>query len=237
MKTILIAIIINLSILNILLSQQQSNVKTPISEENNVTAYVRGEASESQLEYWDNYYNLTYSNAIKIPTYGSSYSATQRFNCHGYAWYMTESGHGLDDPRWIGLYEVTDEDIYMTDGSYVEVESAVWPGKVSWPSTMNHSAITTEQGGVWISKWGPCPLYKHNWDDSPFGSENLKYYKLYHEKILHNTIYTNLLKILSILYLQDVTIKNNVNVHFDIDNNITIEGLFKVGLGSTLIIE
>ncbi len=147
MKTLLFIIIINVLIMNILLSQQ-SNVKTPISEENNVTAYIQDELfSESQRATLDNSYSNAYPNATLLTTYGN-YSSTYRFNCHGYAWYMTESGHDLADPRWIGMYVPTDEDIYMTDGSYVEVESEVFPGKVSYQGESNdHSAITTERGG------------------------------------------------------------------------------------------
>lgn len=77
--------------------------------------------------------------------------------------------------RWIGYYVTTDEDIYMTDGSYVEVCNEMYPGKVSWASG-DHSAVTTSTPGRWISKWGSAPLIEHDWNDSPYGTSNLKYY-------------------------------------------------------------
>ena len=77
--------------------------------------------------------------------------------------------------RWIGYNYTTDEDPYMTDGSYIRVCSETYPGKVSWGSG-DHSAITTATPGRWISKWNEWPLVEHDWNDTPFGSSNLRYY-------------------------------------------------------------
>lgn len=63
----------------------------------------------------------------------------------------------------------------MTDGSYIQVCSETYPGKVSWGSG-DHSAITTSTSGVWISKWNKYPLIRHAWNDTPYGTSNLKYY-------------------------------------------------------------
>lgn len=78
-------------------------------------------------------------------------------------------------PRWIGWAVTTEEDIYMTDGSYVQVCNEMYPGKVSWGSG-DHTAITTSTPGRWISKWNQWPLMEHDWNDTPFGTTNLKYY-------------------------------------------------------------
>ena len=63
----------------------------------------------------------------------------------------------------------------MTDGSYIQVVNEMYPGKVSWGSG-DHSAITTSQTGKYKSKWNEWPLMEHDWDDTPFGTSNLKYY-------------------------------------------------------------
>ncbi len=155
-----------------LIAQEQANVSTP--KGSNVVAYKPEEMSSSDRAYWDNYYANAYPNASQINTYGP-YSSSMRFNCHGYAWYMVESGSGLNTPRWIGYYSTTAEDIYMSDGSYVQVKNEMYPGKVSWGSG-DHSAITTSQSGVFKSKWNKYPLFEHDWDDTPYGTNNLKYY-------------------------------------------------------------
>jgi hypothetical protein len=81
--------------------------------------------------------------------------------------------------RWIGYYPGnTDEYIYWQDGSYVEVTGSVpYPGKVSYASD-DHSAITTSETGWFISKWGNKVLARHRWNDCPYTSSSLKYFKL-----------------------------------------------------------
>ena len=114
-----------------------------------------------------------YPNANLIVTHYENnvpLSSTQKFNCHGYAWLRVEQG--ID--RWIGLQVTTEEDIYMLDGSYLP-GLATYPNKVSWASG-DHSAVTTAQSGVLISKWADGPLMEHAWNYSPYGSNNLKYY-------------------------------------------------------------
>ncbi len=154
-------------------SQTQSNVSTP--KGSTVIAYITSEVSSADRASWDSYWASTYPNAEQIETY-DGYSSTNRFNCHAYAWYMSENSQVLSSPRWIGYGTNTHEDIYMSDGSYVQVASEMYPGKVSWPSVDDHSAITTSQLGVFISKWGNKPWMEHDWDDQPYGTTGLKYY-------------------------------------------------------------
>lgn len=149
-----------------------SYVETP--KGSTVTAWITEEQTASLRHYYDSVYSLLYPENIKLITYDNR-SSSRRFNCHGYAWYMTESEYVLNDPRWIGYQYSTDEDIYMTDGSYIQVASEIYPGKVSWGSS-DHSAITTSESGIYISKWNQYPLFKHSWDNTPYGTANLKYY-------------------------------------------------------------
>ena len=154
-------------------SQTQSNVTTPKGSP--VEAWIYPELSASDRASYDNYWANAYPNADMKDTY-DGYSSTYRFNCHGYAWYMSENSPELSNPRWIGNGSISHEDVYMSDGSYVQVANEMYPGKVSWPSADDHSAITTSQPGVFISKWGNKPWMEHDWDDQPYGTTGLKYY-------------------------------------------------------------
>ena len=40
----------------------------------------------------------------------------------------------------------------------------------------DHTAVTTNQQGIFISKWNEYPLMKHAWNYSPYGTNDLKYY-------------------------------------------------------------
>jgi hypothetical protein len=76
----------------------------------------------------------------------------------------------------MGYYTTTAEDIYWQDGSYAEVSSESQAHKVSYFSD-NHSAITTSTSEWFVSKWGVAPLMKHVYNDCPYNSSSLKYYK------------------------------------------------------------
>lgn len=158
-----------------------ANVSTPNGS--SVIAYIMDESSDETRASFDSYWNNIYPNNEMIKTYYNSnstikYSSTRRFNCHGYAWHMSTLSDLLNQPRWIGkdLYN-TDEHIYWNDNSYVEVANATYPGMISWQGLDgDHSAITTNQQGIVISKWNEWPFMRHKLADSPFGSSGLKYY-------------------------------------------------------------
>lgn len=81
--------------------------------------------------------------------------ADYRYNCHAYAWHVSEGGNLV----WIGWNYITSEDIYWNDGSYIEVPE-IEATKVSYHELGNHSAISI--GGGWYqSKWGPSFLVRH----------------------------------------------------------------------------
>lgn len=160
----------------------------------------------------------------------SRYYSSFTFNCHGFAWYMESANESaLSDPRWIN-----DEAKYMSDDSYKEVMSETYPGKISW-STGSHSAITTSVSGVYLSKWGFGPLMEHDWDDSPYGTQNLKYYKLCYRE-LTDPINSTTTRDDCRLLIKNTTLSSNIDLIIDYEDWVKIEGTFSTGSGATLII-
>ncbi|MDR1200798.1 MAG: T9SS type A sorting domain-containing protein [Tannerellaceae bacterium] len=130
--------------------------------------------------------------------------ATGEYNCHSYAWNMSEGGSTV----WISAFLNSDvfnlKDHYSTpptpqniqkywnDDSYVEVNYEddaikVWYGSCwywnsdlgEWENRCDHSAIRITTGthaGKYESKWGAWPRYIHPEDKSPYNSSNKKYY-------------------------------------------------------------
>ena len=101
--------------------------------------------------------------------------ASRTYNCHAYAWYVSEGGENV----WMGYLDPSAEDVYWTDGSYFEVTSEDVNGwvvaeKVGYPNG-NHSAVTTTVVGTYKSKWGAWPLMEHSKADCPYNSTGLKY--------------------------------------------------------------
>ncbi len=139
---------------------------------------------ESVRDSLDDYYTAEYPEATILETYGG-YSATRLFNCHGYAWHISEGG----DTMIIGLGPLNKhEEIYWEDSSYTETDYPYedYLGvKVSYGYFFehDHSAILADPdtyGTGWVvSKWGPTVLIRHAIDDNPgYSSDSLKYYKL-----------------------------------------------------------
>lgn len=98
--------------------------------------------------------------------------ATSTYNCHAYAWSMSEGG----EVCWMNS---PSDDIYITDGSYILTSSTDPKArKVSYGND-NHSAIVPFSNSTYlISKWGSACLMKHRYNDCPYNSTNVKYYKL-----------------------------------------------------------
>lgn len=98
--------------------------------------------------------------------------ATSTYNCHAYAWRVSEGGSNV----WVGLSTTTAEDVYWADGSFVPDGTNYT--KISYEGG-NHSAIRSSDAGYFVSKWGEWPLVKHTPFNCPFeeGTTNLYGYK------------------------------------------------------------
>ena len=129
--------------------------------------YIRNEEiTAADIVYINGQLDIQYPNAQKMQ------ESTTTYNCHAYAWSVSEGGQ----PVWMGLSS-NPTSIYWTDGSYIEVTNPEDANKVSYAND-NHSAITTSETDFFISKWGAWPLMKHQKNDCPYNSSILKYYKI-----------------------------------------------------------
>lgn len=109
------------------------------------------------------------ANATAISEYENALflsDASSTYNCHSYAWHISEGGNIV----WIN-----DPDSYWEDGSYNSVVVEALASKISY-GPANHSAITTNTSGYFISKWGQYPLMYHEASDCPYDATDLSYY-------------------------------------------------------------
>ncbi|MDE6643896.1 MAG: hypothetical protein K2K27_07335 [Muribaculaceae bacterium] len=99
---------------------------------------------------------------------------TCTYNCHGYAWWMSEGG----EECWINN-TLGDESEnlakFFRDGIYSRTSSPS-PGDKVYYTYGDHSAIVYS-GNVFTSKWGPYPLVRHKSTECPYNSIELIYYK------------------------------------------------------------
>lgn len=136
---------------------------------NKVNSTMKTDISANEIAAIQKYAAVTY-NATFIS------AQTILYNCHSFAWNMSEQGIIC----WMGLNTVTAEDIYWnaSEGGYMEVLNEAEASKVSY-SLDDHSAVTTHTLGIVRSKWGDDALYEHPIGDGPYNRmDSRKYYKL-----------------------------------------------------------
>ena len=144
---------------------------------NPVVTYQMSEISGTERDKLDKKYVGVHANTIPIILYPPYYS-TNLFNCHGYT-FLKEKGW---PDRWLGLkIGNNDPDIYISDGSYYKVPSAVYPGIVFYDRPFDHSAVTTPTTAttnIVISKWIDGPLMQHELGVGPNFGTSWKFYAL-----------------------------------------------------------
>lgn len=171
MKTKLIISSLAFIILGINQLTGQPTITLTTPRGTNLTAYLTPEIyNYTDKLYWGNVYRTAYPNA----TEQGYATTTSTYNCHSYAWNMSEGGPTC----WIGPYSQTDEDIYWTDQSYIETTEPN-ASKISYYAD-NHSARQTSTQGMYISKWGNKVLMLHARDYGPaeYQMGSRKYYRL-----------------------------------------------------------
>jgi hypothetical protein len=179
MKTKIIIILLFLSINSF---AQYPVVKTPRGTDVTASIFTGTDITDSMKIILKNYWLSFYSN--KISYVGE---ATKKYNCHAYAWHITEGG----DTVWIYSDNYND-DKYWNDTSYIEVYDHEPDLKVSYGGPCwyysyefnefadwcDHSAVTTSQTNTFTSKWGEVCLFEHDLDNCPYDPQDLHYYKL-----------------------------------------------------------
>lgn len=132
---------------------------------------TESELTDDEKDQRKNYWMNEYPNIIYVS------EATNLYNCHGYAWYMSE-GHA-SEKVWIDNGPVAH---FWRDGSYVFTTTPNESSKVYFLGS-DHSAIQETRNGISYlkSKWGRGPVFLHTLQDCPYSEEgagflDLNYY-------------------------------------------------------------
>lgn len=167
-----------LAYMTLLLSGVQNNVATA---QTTATIYTKGgqaievliydqePLSEDRIAQINKYYTSTYPNATLLS------DASARYNCHSYAWNMSDGG----DTCWINEYN-NDKNPniakYWTNDYYSETTEAN-AVKIYYYNG-DHSAVASKSvSGMYESKWGQAPLMRHAPGYGPYTDmDKRKYY-------------------------------------------------------------
>ncbi len=104
--------------------------------------------------------------------------ATLAYNCHGYAWSMTEGG----DTCWINATIIDENDNiskFWDNGNFIQVEYNQ-AEKIFYPYG-DHSAVKYTSTKC-ISKWGSGPLVKHGLTEGPYLNMTTRRYYVHKDR-------------------------------------------------------
>ncbi len=98
-------------------------------------------------------------------------AATNKYNCHSYAWYNSS----LTNDVWINATYNNSFQLskFWTNDLYVSCAQS--SAEIVYYSNGDHSAIVLPNG-KYLSKWGPGPLMEHEYYDCPYDYSSLQYY-------------------------------------------------------------
>jgi hypothetical protein len=172
-------------------SQFNIEINTPKGTDVAAKDYVYlygGDYEDPERASVDNYW-LTRSN-VNSNEVEIIERSTLSYNCHSYAWHVSEGGVRVWVDDWGSSGDIDNVNRYWDDGSYTETTQTNHRKVFYHPETQfDHSAVTTNQNGWFISKWTDGPLIKHRYDNCPYWNSavNLKYYKLSSPVISNST--------------------------------------------------
>lgn len=104
--------------------------------------------------------------------------ATQTYNCHGYAWHLTE---GNSNVVWINQYDRNSNPNvykYWTDGSFIQVCNESDADKIHYYNGDHSAVYSGVVNGKYESKWGQNIRIRHDPTDVPsiYNAQYRKYY-------------------------------------------------------------
>lgn len=136
-------------------------IYTPKGTEAQGKQLTSGELSNAEKETLKSQILAQHPNATFLA------EATHSYNCHGYAWHLSEGGYPT---VWINEHDVNfvpNVSKYWTDGSYIQVCNEADADKIHYYAG-DHSAIMSNTvSGKYESKWGSNIRLRHDPTDVP----------------------------------------------------------------------
>ena len=143
---------------------QATTVYTPANHPITAYIYIGTDYSDDEID------EINSSVLSNYPSVGILGDPTVKYNCHGYAWPMSQGS----DEVWVdGGTNYANLLAYWTDSSFYSTNLA---NATNILYSGDHSALKSS-GGYYISKWGSGPLVKHKPYIVPsiYGSSNAFY--------------------------------------------------------------
>lgn len=126
------------------------------------------EVLQSTTPDWTTVEKTYYKNDIATNFPGTTFlaDATKTYNCHNYAWHMTDGGAYTYWMNQVTVTSAANISKYWTDGSYVEVCSDASASRIFYYAG-DHSAVKSTISGMYESKWGQNIRVRHTPTEVP----------------------------------------------------------------------
>ena len=137
-----------------------------------IQTFITSETSKEEIRQITNIYIATYgAENVLAP-------ASNKYNCHSYAWNISEGGTQIVWMNQLDDYGRPNISKYWNDGSYIETTES--EAEKIFYYAGDHSAIKSKTvPGKYESKWGRAPLIRHSPTNVPsiYKANYRKYYK------------------------------------------------------------
>lgn len=149
-----------------------------------VEGMLFSELTSNEINSLDTYYRNTFPNAIFLK------SSSKTYNCHSYAWNMTDGGKTC----WINHSLSNDATAnsnlkkYWSDPIGYNETTEVNATRIHYYLS-DHSAIKSSVAGYYESKWGMAPLMRHAPEYGPYSNMKSRHYYAYSEVIDAGDVY------------------------------------------------
>lgn len=140
--------------------------KTPLGQ--SITVLYYDEMSDSEI------IKITNAMITAFPSAICRRTASQKYNCHSYAWISTAATNS----QWLnasygGVLQLSK---YWTNDLYISCSSG--NEENIYYTYGDHSAKKVATAGMYISKWGAGPVMEHTLTDCPYTSTDIQYFKV-----------------------------------------------------------
>lgn len=146
-------------------SRSEHTIYTPTFQ--SLIGLLLPELTQYQINYTNTYVQMCFPNAVFIS------NSSGIFNCHSYAWYNNSKYNYI----WLNssMNDTPQLPKYWTPNCVYSSCLKDEAEKVFY-SASDHSAIVLGPDTV-ISKWGQGPIMKHTYEDCPYDTTNLQFFK------------------------------------------------------------
>lgn len=117
--------------------------------------------------------NLTNEFVSNYPNAVLRGSSTSKYNCHSFAWYNSS----VNNTIWLNAQNAGTLQLskYWTQDLYENCSSSV--GEKAYYANGDHSANILDSG-KYLSKWGAGPLMEHDYNDCPYTTTGIQFYRI-----------------------------------------------------------